>query len=140
MASVYSGVAPHVVALGKKIKGHIRAIQSRVSGSNAARKGLERNMRAYIHFLGLPAFFGTVNPSEIYNPMMDLMAGFEVKWGDHSTFKSSSDRAFMAARWPATTARFFHYLVNTFIDTLLMPKDGGVGVLGKATGVFGTYE
>ncbi|KAF8320648.1 hypothetical protein F5887DRAFT_825594, partial [Amanita rubescens] len=48
----------------------VRTINSTVEGSGAARLKMRNEIRAMITSLGAPSFFITVNPADVFNPVV----------------------------------------------------------------------
>ena len=96
--------------------------------------------------LGLPAFFITINPADYHHPIVLHFADKKVNL-DHpfsGNWLPQAERALLVAQDPVAAAKFFHTLVQLWLRTVLGITDGNVmnniGVLGRASGYYGTVE
>ncbi|KAI9033188.1 hypothetical protein DFJ74DRAFT_651088 [Hyaloraphidium curvatum] len=101
-----------------------KAVRAHVDGTSAERRSLRELLLAFCYHLQLPVFFITINPSEIYSPALELFAGNQdVRLEDPTTFLKPGDRAYLAARNPVATARWFKYTLNSLLATVIAPED-----------------
>ncbi|KAF8073349.1 hypothetical protein FPV67DRAFT_1410927, partial [Lyophyllum atratum] len=64
--TAYSEQERQVIALMKEVT----MITSHVSGSDASRAIMRNEIRALTTTLGMPSFYVTINPADVYNPLL----------------------------------------------------------------------
>jgi hypothetical protein len=96
--------------------------------------------------LGLPSFYITINPADVFNPIVKFLAGADIDI-DHllpEQVPQYKEQCLLIARNPAVAAEFFNIYLKTFISTLLAydPKQKNLegGVLGVVKGYYGCVE
>jgi hypothetical protein len=70
---------------------------------------------------GLPSFCITINPADVYNPLVKFLAGNEIDL-DHLLPEDIPDyinQSITIAKNPAVAAHFFNIYMKAFTDTLL---------------------
>ncbi|KAJ7200534.1 hypothetical protein GGX14DRAFT_571942 [Mycena pura] len=60
----------------------VNAVASSVPGSSAARVAMRNEIRGLMIEKGLPRFYITINPADIYNPVVKFLAGSEIDVDD----------------------------------------------------------
>ena len=120
-----------------KLLQHVRTIGGRVMGSAYSRTVLRTRLHALIYNQGLPSIFLTINPADIHSPLVLYFAGVSIDLDNVQTQKmlDTYERAEIVASHPVATAKFFHFLISTILNTLLVG-----GVLGPIKAYFGTVE
>jgi hypothetical protein len=88
---------------------------------------------------GMPAFWMTINPSDLRNPLVLLLAGVEYS-GDDFPSASATIRQATATSNPVAVAQFFHHTCKGIFDGLLGSNTGRVGILGQVANHFGVVE
>ncbi|KAJ3924186.1 MAG: hypothetical protein NXY57DRAFT_877903, partial [Lentinula lateritia] len=92
------------------------------------------------------SFYITINPADVYNPLVKFLAGSEIDIDCMFPHEVPSywDQATLIARNPVVAAKFFNVYLNTFIHDLLnydpACKDLSGGVLGLIKGYYGCIE
>jgi len=56
----------------------VNVINSHVPGSSAAQVAMRNEIRALIIAYGLPSFYITINPADVYNPLVKFLAGADI--------------------------------------------------------------
>jgi len=56
----------------------VNVINSHVPGSSATQVAMRNEIRALIIAYGLPSFYITINPADIYNPLVKFLAGADI--------------------------------------------------------------
>jgi Helitron helicase-like domain at N-terminus len=90
----------------------------------------------------------TINPSDLHDPIAQVFAGEEI---DLDKFESTlgpnkDERAKNIADNPYASAKFFHFIIQTILETLLQIRItnykvlGEMGILGRVSAYFGTVE
>ncbi|EGO01395.1 hypothetical protein SERLA73DRAFT_37257, partial [Serpula lacrymans var. lacrymans S7.3] len=69
-------------------------------------------IRALIKKLGMPALFITLNPADIYNPLLGIIAGLShAQWQQMSAFQ----QGVFVANHPGAAAEFFDTMIKSFL-------------------------
>ncbi|CAF1369308.1 unnamed protein product [Adineta steineri] len=129
-----SSRTPQVNALLSQVK----AIGGKVMGSAQSRSMLRNQIHGLIFNQGLPSIFLTINPADINSRVALYFAGIDLDLDAiiPSNLPSTYQRAEIIASHPVSTAKFFHRLVTTVIETMI----SGEGVLGPVKAYYGTVE
>lgn len=88
---------------------------------------------------GMPAYWLTINPSDLQNPFVLLLAGVEYS-GDAFLIASAAIRHAAATSDPVAVAQFFHPTCKGVFDGLLGTNTGRVGILGQVEDHFAVVE
>ena len=67
---------------------------------------------------GLPSFYITINPADVYNPIVKFLAGCEFNMLPQHV-PNYWEQAFLIARNPFLVAKFFDSFIHAFIDAIL---------------------
>ena len=124
----------------------VNTISSHVPGSSASRVAMRNEIRALMMKIGLPSFFITINPADIYNPIVKFLAGEDIDLDSllPEQIPNSWEQSILIAKNPVIAAQFFDTLVKAFFSTLLgydpTQKDLTGGVLGLVKGYYGCVE
>ena len=121
-------------------------INSHVPGSSAAYIDMCNQIRAMITQLGMPTFFITINPADVYNPLVKFLAGSDIDIDQllPEEVPNYWKQALLVARNPAVAAKFFNIYMKAFIHTLLScntnadHSEGGIFAVVK--GYYGCVE
>jgi hypothetical protein len=95
---------------------------------------------------GMPSFYITINPADVYNPLVKFLAGSEIDIDQLSPadIPNYVDEAVTIAKNPYVAAQFFNIYMKAFIKTILAcdPKERDLegGALGSVTAYYGTVE
>lgn len=91
-----------------------------------------------LYFKGAPTWYITFAPADSRHPISLHMAG------NNMTFKSSimseSDRKRLLSNNQVASARFFHFMVKTFLKHILCVGEEKIGLWGKTNAYYGTVE
>src|SRR5882762_3491309 len=84
-----------------------------------------------------PALFITLNPSDVNNPLVAIMAGM-----DPDVWRSldSHAQAEFIATHPAPAAQFFDYMIKGFLDIVIRYGDKELGLFGHCKAYYGMVE
>lgn len=133
---------------GRKIEnpvvGRLIANVQSISSYNKDSFGRKMNMRRLIFGKmirhGLPAFWLTLNPSDLTSPWMLELAGIRIPIELSGTAKSAI-KSKLAVTNPVLVAEFFHITIQAVLQELI--KSGGgdaIGILGPIVDHFGVVE
>lgn len=117
------------------------AIGKYVPLSQENRMRMRANIKANIVRFGLPAIWLTINPSDLTHPMLCQIAGISLS----PQLNLSKDQVQLLKSKTATTnpvasAQFFHHMIISFFNCLVIPQDGSEGVFGDIESYFSTTE
>jgi hypothetical protein len=132
-----------VLALMKQVN----LISSHVQGSPQSKLVMRNEIRGLMIDKGLPSFYITINPADVYNPLVRFLAGDEIDI-DNLTADSLSnvykDQSILIAQNPAVAAEFFNVFIKAFIAAILGydPKQLNTegGILGVVNAYYGTVD
>lgn len=129
-----------------KLMRQVKMVSSHVPGSSASRIAMRNQMRGLMMTKGLPSFYLTINPADVFNPLVKFLAGADIDI-DHlfpDQIPDYREQAFLIARNPAVAAKFFNIYMRAFIETVLGydPAQTNLegGVLGVVKAYFGCVE
>jgi hypothetical protein len=84
----------------------------------------------------MPAFWLTINPSDLQNPLILMLTG-----APYSTnIATSAVRKIIATSDPMAVAQFFHTTCKAILDGLLDSKPGETRILSDISNYFGVIE
>lgn len=124
----------------------VKLISANIPGSAASRLTMRNEIRANILSLGVPSFYVTVNPADVYNPMVRFLAGNDIDIDNLLSHEIPTywEQAKIVAQNPCIAAEFFHVFVSAFISAILGydPKQRSVtpGILGVTKAYYGCVE
>lgn len=124
----------------------VNTISSHVPGSSASRVVMRNEIRALTMKVGLPSFYITVNPADIYNPIVNFLAGKDIDLDAllPEQVPNSWEQSILIAKNPVIAAKFFDIFLKAFLSTLLgydpTQKDLTGGVLGLVKAYYGCVE
>jgi hypothetical protein len=122
----------------RRLLKNITAIGAQVPGSFFQKLQRRAELRGLIVREGMPAFWLTINPSDLQNPLVLILAGVQLS-AEASTVDSLI-RCATATSNPVAVARFFHHTCTAVLDGLLGSKSADVGILGDVSNYFGVVE
>ncbi|CEO59600.1 hypothetical protein PMG11_04272 [Penicillium brasilianum] len=125
--------------LVRRLLKNITAIGVQVPGSFFQKLQLRAELRGLLVREGMPAFWLTLNPSDLQNPLVLVLAGVQCST-ERSANVASTIRQATATSDPAAVARFFHYTCKAVLDGLLGSKPNDIGILGDVSNYFGVVE
>lgn len=124
----------------------VNIITSHVSGSAASRVTMRNEMRALMIDKGLPSFYITINPADVFNPLVKFLAGADIDIDNllPEQVPDFWEQSILVAKNPAVAAKFFNIYMNAFISCLLRydPKQQDLegGILGVVKAYYGCVE
>ena len=123
----------------------VNAVSSHVPGSPASKVTMRNQIKSLIVDQGLPHFYITINPADVFNPLVKFLAGSDIDIdkclpSDHEYYQ----QALLVAKNPAAAARFFNVYMKAFIFAVLgydeKNRNSDGGILGKVKAYYGTVE
>jgi hypothetical protein len=124
----------------------VKLVTSHVPGSSASRITMRNEIRGLMMDRGLPSFYVTINPADVFNPLVKFLAGSEIDVDRllPEEVPKYQEQAYLVARNPAVAAKFFNIYMKAFISALLRydpkQKDLEGGVLGVVKAYYGCVE
>ena len=120
----------------------VATVLPNIPGTTGYKLALRNQIRALVNFKGTPAFFLTINPSDIHHPLVRLYSGQQISLEDAAAGQdlTSWERTLLVANNPGACARFFHTIVSRFIAVILRYGKHENGLFGKCTAYYGTVE
>ncbi|KAJ3537287.1 hypothetical protein NM688_g6714 [Phlebia brevispora] len=123
----------------------VRLVTGNVAGTQGSRLTMRNQIRATMTEMGPPAFYLTINPADLYNPIVRFLAGKEILSEANRT-NSVWDQSLLVARNPFIASRFFDICMKTFIKCILRydpeSEDAKLegGILGHVKSFYGCVE
>ncbi|KAJ5742359.1 uncharacterized protein N7511_011545 [Penicillium nucicola] len=123
----------------RRLQQHIVTIGMHVPGSFSQKLRMRSEIRGLIVRYGMPAFWITINPSDLRNPLVLMLAGVDVP-GDNVSAANAAIRDAVATSNPVAVADFFHCVCQAILRGLLATNCNHVGVLGNLSNHYGVVE
>jgi hypothetical protein len=87
----------------------------------------------------MPIIWLTINPSNLQNPLVLLLAGVDYSAAFLSSTMAAIHQA-VATSNPVVVAQFFHYTCKAVLDGLLATQSDRPSILGDVSNYFGIVE
>ena len=127
-----------------KLMRDVQTVSSNIPGSAATRIAMWNEIRGLILRLGLPSFYVTINPADIYNPIVHFMSGHDFDLNNMlpEDVPHLHEQKKFVAKNPFVAAKFFRRSIDAFISALLGcdHKDRKPGILGRLSSYYGCVE
>lgn len=124
----------------------VKKINCTVDGTAASKVAMRNKIRAMMMQLGMPSFYITINPADVYSPILKFMSGEDIDVDNllaHQVPKYF-EQAKLVARNPVLASRFFHITMESFFDGVLNYSSdhdpNQMGLFGLTKGYFGCVE
>ena len=115
------------------------AISGKMHGSTVSKKYMRSEIWSLTNHLGAPSWYITLSPADIQHPICIYFA--DTKETFTPEMPGYDVRIRLVCQNPVAGARFFHYMVQTFLeDVLRVNKENEQGFYGPASGYYGTVE
>ena len=94
---------------------------------------------------GLPSFYLTINPADIFNPVVKFLAGSEIDV-DHllpDQVPSYLEQSILVVKNPFVASKFFNLYMKSFVKNLLGHDPchpDNEGILGSVSGYYGCIK
>ncbi|KAJ3539217.1 hypothetical protein NM688_g6398 [Phlebia brevispora] len=126
----------------------VRLVTGNVPGTPASKLNMRNEIRATMTELGPPSFYLTLNPADLYNPLVQFLAGNEIDIDrlSRDDIWSQWNQSVLVAKNPVVAAQFFDICMRAFIDSILRfspkpPHEGAEGgILGHVRAYYGCVE
>ncbi|KAG1850152.1 hypothetical protein F4604DRAFT_1502605, partial [Suillus subluteus] len=95
----------------------VNGVTSHIPGSGSARAMMWNQIRGLMFDKGLPNFYITINPADVYNPIMKFLAGSEIDVDDMlpNEVPEFWGQSILIARNPTVAAKFFNLYMKSFL-------------------------
>jgi hypothetical protein len=113
-------------------------VAGKVKGSTTSKKYMRNEIWSLIAFCGAPSWYITLSPADIQHPICIYYA--DTKEEFKPNFLSYDERIRMVCKNPVAGARFFHFIVETFITDVLGVDSAHCGLYGDTKAFYGTVE
>ena len=129
-----------------KLMKEVQVVTSHVPGLSAACVAMRNEIHGLMIHLGLPSFFLTINPADVYNPLVKFLAGADIDMDNMLEDKVPKywDQTLLVVKNPIVSAWFFSIVMKAFIKTVLGFDPGQSslegGILGIVKGYYGCVE
>ena len=117
----------------------LTAIGFSVPLSHSQKLMMRSQIRGLIAQYGMPAFWLTINPSDLRNPLVLKLAGIECLEGALPAANAAIRHA-IATSNPVAVAQFFDHICKRIFNGFLCSQTGKIGILGKVSNHFGVIE
>src|ERR1700678_3111244 len=117
------------------------AISGKMHGSTTSKKYMRSEIWSLINYLGSPSWYITLSPADIQHPICIYFADTTEKFSP--TLPMYDERARLVCQNPVAGARFFDFMVRTFLEDVLGVRPGAdkrEGFYGHTSGYYGTVE
>ena len=113
-----------------------------IPGTAGYKLKMRNEIRSLVAFRGTPAFFITLNPSDVNHPLVSLLSGDDISLEAMERGEELTEwqRRLIVSRNPAACAKFFHTVISLFINVVLRHGRKDRGILGKCIAYYGTVE
>src|SRR5436309_10702404 len=117
----------------------IQTVAARVPNSFAQKEDMRLHIRALFIEFGPAAFWLTINPSDLRDPLVVKLAGITLP-KDAFERENAAFRRKTANMNPAAIAVFFHKVCTGILEALVSPGEGEIGIFGEVSTYFGVVE
>ena len=124
----------------------VKVVTSHVPGSSALRVAMQNDICGLMMDQGLPSFYITINPADVFNPLVKFLAGFDIDIDNLLPLQVPDywEQTHLVAQNPAIAARFFNIYMKAFISAILGyntdNKNNDGGILGHVKAYYGCVE
>jgi hypothetical protein len=124
----------------------VNTVTANIPGSSAARVVMRNEICALMIEKGIPSFYITINPADVFNPVVKFLAGNDIDVDDllAENVPNFWDQSILVAKNPAIAAKFFNIYMKAFISCILAydPKQKNLigGILGVVKAYYGCVE
>jgi Helitron helicase-like domain at N-terminus/PIF1-like helicase len=122
-----------------RLQRSILTIGMQVPESYAQKLKRRSEIKGLIARYGMPAFWLTINPADLKNPLVLQLAGITYS-ADTLPAAAAAIREATATSNPVAVAEFFHHTCNGIFKGLLGTDTGRIGILGEVANHFGVVE
>lgn len=120
----------------------VGAVLRDIPGTSGYKLNMRNEIRSLVNYHGTPAFFVTLNPSDVTHPLVRLFAGDRISLEDAAVGEEITEwrQRLMVAKNPGACAMFFHTMISNFISVILRYGRSDPGLFGTCAAYYGTVE
>ena len=130
------------------LKQHVYGTLGRVMGSDQSRSRMRSQIWSTTMSKGPPTLWMTINPSDLHDPIAQVFVGEDIDLDKFckSMGPDAHARAQNIAKDPYAATEYFHFMIDTILETLFQIKvskykvTANKGVLGYVDAYFGMKE
>jgi len=120
---------PHSHEGVKVLRQHLRAVRSKIMGSDENRLAMRSKVWSTVVVFNPPSLWITINPSD-QDPIAQVIAGADI---DLDRFCATAgpqadERARNMASDPFASAKFFHFMIHVLLDVVLGIRKSNSGI------------
>ena len=106
---------------------------------------MHNEIRAMIVEKCLPSFYLTINPADVFNPVVKFLAGSEINVDKllPEQVPAYIEQSILVAKNPFIASKFFNLYMKSFVKNVLGHdpcNPGNEGILGTVSGYYGCVE
>jgi hypothetical protein len=113
-------------------------VAGKMHGSTTSKKYMRNEIWSLINFIGAPYWYITLSPADIKHPICIYYADTNEEFKPE--ILPHDKRTCLVCQNPVAGARFFHFMVETFISDVLGVDAKHCGLYGDTNGYYGTVE
>lgn len=119
----------------------VRAVTSHIAASSSSKLGMCNEIRGLMFDKGMPSFYITINPADVFNPVVHFLAGADIDVDDllPSQMSAYREQALLVSKNPFVATKFFEVYMKIFIQVVLGYDPDGLNLEGGALGVVKAY-
>ena len=114
------------------------AISGKMHGSTTSKKYMRNEIWSLIKYLGAPYWYITLSPADIMHPICIYFSDSKEEFTPN--LLAYDERIRLVCRNPIAGARFFHFMIQSFISDVLGVGATHPGFYGQTSGYYGTVE
>ncbi len=124
----------------------VNTVIGNVPASSASRVVMCNEIKALMIEKGMPSFFITINPADVYNPLVKFLSGADIDIDAllPEQVPKYREQSILVAKNPFVAAKFFNIYMKAFVSSLLAydSKQHNLegGILGVVNGYYGCVE
>ncbi|CAG8676495.1 5498_t:CDS:2 [Cetraspora pellucida] len=121
---------------------NINSAGSKLMASCQSYSKMRNEIHATITRDGIPLIFMTINPADLYSPIIIMYTGNEINFDKllPDNFLKATERARLASLDPSAVAKYFDIIIQTIKDTIIGYSKKNGGVFGIVKNYYGVVE
>ncbi|KIJ39976.1 hypothetical protein M422DRAFT_174419, partial [Sphaerobolus stellatus SS14] len=122
-----------------RVKKDLDHVAGKVEGSSTSKKFLNNEVWSLLNYIGAPTWYITFALADAKHPLCLYFADSKEELGHFNINKE--DHKKIISMNPVASARFFHFVVNSFMKHILnVENNNEPGLWGQTKGYYGTVE
>ncbi|KDR71674.1 hypothetical protein GALMADRAFT_50991, partial [Galerina marginata CBS 339.88] len=113
-------------------------VAGKMHGSTTSKKYMRNEIWSLINYIGAPSWYITLSPADIQHPLCIYFA--DTKEEFKPDFLPYDQRVRLVCGNPVAGARFFHFIIESFITDVLGVDAKHRGLYGDTEAYYGTVE